>query len=313
MPLSLSPQGLLGYVAACVDPAGRFPQSGAYATWQGIRDLRLRGKKLWLNGAVLAAGETAEAARVLFSRLDRLVKSAPGRAREEELRRQWGQCFDEKPALSRLQSYEHKSGRLRGLANVLWVYLFGAAPALVLQFGMGNVGWWLAAGLLAQTMTLALGFRRAHRELYPEEGEARFRHFLTMLLAPPAAIRAPDILGRPLWAGYHPLVAGHVLLSREDFARWSRLVWADMKHPLMPRMRWDEDQKQETESWHRRILLEEAEKFLTQAGMDTAAWDQPPPRSDPGHRSYCPRCLTQYCMVAGACSDCGGVRLRGLG
>ena len=57
---------------------------------------------------------------------------------------------------------------------------------------------------------------------------------VTMLLAPPAAIRAPDLLARHLLQNFHPLAVAQVLCSPGGFKSVARQALLDLRYPLLP-------------------------------------------------------------------------------
>ena len=84
------------------------------------------------------------------------------------------------------------------------------------------------------TTAAAVLFHRAHRALYPQAGDERFTHTLTILLAPMATMRAHDTLSRPLLAAFHPLALAKVFLPTNDFHDFARHVLLDLRHPALP-------------------------------------------------------------------------------
>ena len=196
--------------------------------------------------------------------------------------------------------------RLRWLGNILFVYLFVISPALIWYFGFRLAGLWVVAGLLAQTFTIGWRFWRAHGGLYPGGSEERFVPFLTMLLAPPSAIRAHDLLARRLVENFHPLVVAEVFCPGAPLHRLARRVLLDLCFPLLPSAPSSEAAVVQPEEWFRGVLSEECERAVERAGLKPSELTQPPARSEATHRSYCPRCDAQFVVEAGTCADCGG-------
>src|SRR5205085_3826042 len=105
----------------------------------------------------------------------------------------------------RVAEFQKESAILKYLANWLFVFLFAACPYMVWKAGMERALWPMVIGIYVQTIMIALLFSKLHRKIYPADSEQVFKPFLTMLLAAPSAIRAQDILGRPLLEEFHPL------------------------------------------------------------------------------------------------------------
>jgi hypothetical protein len=209
-----------------------------------------------------------------------------------------------------LRDCRSRSGPVRVLSNALFVYLFAVVVPLVCRFGFGQFGAWLLAGMLAQTITIAVLFRRAHAALHPGADEERFKPFLTMLLAPPTAIRAPDILARHLLENFHPLALARVLCPRESFEEFARQVLLDSRYPLFPVSPKSDPAAVAAEQWFRDAAMNAVEKYVASAGLQPVGLTAPPLPAEPANRSYCARCGAQFVMTEGSCADCGGRPLQ---
>jgi hypothetical protein len=130
--------------------------------------------------------------------------------RAAAVRRALASTLDAQRARERWQEFQRVNSRLRKLANLLFVYLFVLAPGLIWFLGFRRAGLCVAVGLLAQTFSIGWHFWPAHGALYPGGSEERFTPLLTVLPAPPTAIRAHDLLARRLLEGLHPLALAQV-------------------------------------------------------------------------------------------------------
>ena len=207
---------------------------------------------------------------------------------------------------TRWRDFQTRAWSLRILSNGLFVYLFLVVAPLILRYGFGQFGLWLLAGMLAQTIPIAVLFRRAHMSLYPDAGEERLKPFVTMLLAPPAAIRAYDLLARHLLENFHPLAVARVLCSPNRFKSFARQALLDMRYPLLPVCPTNEPEPVATEQWFRTARRKAAEKFVQQAGLKPDELTVLPGPTEPANQSCCPRCGAQFVTRTGTCSDCGG-------
>src|SRR5205085_10268815 len=104
----------------------------------------------------------------------------------------------------------------------------------VWKAGMERALWPMVIGIYVQTIMIALLFSKLHRKIYPADSEQVFKPFLTMLLAAPSAIRAQDILGRPLLEEFHPLAVAKALCRRVEFDRFARVAIRDLHFPILP-------------------------------------------------------------------------------
>jgi len=304
-PLSLSPEGAFAYFAPCLNPAGRPVQTTKYASWDNLHPLQIDGRKVFAAGAVFLTTVSTFAARHAGDLLQR-IRKLPKANRTSAIHKALSESLDTRKMSERLREYRKRSNPIRLLANLLFVYLFLVVPPLIWHFGFGVLGLCLLLGMLAQTVTLALLFRNAHKALYPDGGEERFKPFLTMLLAPPAAIRASDVLGRHLLEAFHPLAVARILCPPNRFRDFARQTLIDLRYPLFPVCPATESAPVETERWFRETTLAVVEEFLQKEGFKVNELVAAPKPADAANLSYCPRCGTQFVTRQGTCADCGG-------
>src|SRR5882672_1006925 len=308
-PLSLSPEAALAYVASSLNPGWRPVQSGNIARFDEMRVIDVKGRKVRVNGELLVKAPSATLAAHLSELLRQLSKLDPAK-RSGAIQELIRDSLDTKAIKRRCRQFHTPALRLRMLTNSLFLYLFLFAPLLIWSFGLRQTWRGLLAGLLAFTITTAILFRRAHRNLYPSAEDERFTHFLTVLLSPATTMRAHDTLSRPLLENFHPLAIAKVLCSRDQFHAFARTVLRDIRHPGLPICPHDRSLARATEQFSRDLWLRALEKFLKQSGIAPEELTCPPEPADETCRSYCPRCLAQFTTDEGACADCGGLALK---
>lgn len=316
LPLSLSPAGVLAFVATNVNPGWRPAQSGCFVRWENLGAVRVRGKKLFVNGELFLVAATSGFARHLKAELQRLIKLKPAQ-RETVIPEILRGTLDARAIESRQREYQNRSPAVRRLGNALFLYLVAVVPGLIWYFGFGLTWLALLTGLLALTMATATFFYRAHRALYPAAADERFTHTLTIALAPSSALRAHDALSRPLLETFHPLAVAKQLLPAEEFRPFARRVLLDLRHPARPWGISEQPEVAATEAYSRLALLTATEQFLKQQGLAPDELGRAPAPADDSCRSFCPRCDAQFTTSTGECGDCGGLAVvelqRGVG
>ena len=307
-PLSLAAEAAFAHTAACLNPTWRPTQTARLVRFDEIKSITRDGRKVLINGQLLLKSTSSFIARRVVKEL-RELRESPVEGREGIIRRALAVSFDESAARDRVEKFQKQSATLRALANSLFLFLYVLAPLLVWRFAFLNVVWWLVAGLLAHTVTIAFLFRRAHGRLYPGGHEERFTPFLTMLLAAPSAIRATDALGKHLLEEFHALTVAKVLLRPEEFRQFARRALLDLRHPMFPVCPVHDPLAVKTEESFRVLLKSEAEKFIRGSGLNLEELLRPPARSEAIHTAYCPRCEAQFVTDESVCADCGGRRV----
>jgi len=306
IPLSLSPTGVLAFVATNVHPGWRPPQSGGFVRWENLGTVRVRGKKLLINGERFLVAATPSFARHLGAELQRLAKLTPPE-REIAVAGMLRATIDRQALAARLRDFQTRSARVRWVGNALFLYLLVIAPGLIWHFGLGRTWPGLLLGLLTLTIATAIFFGRAHRALYPAADEERFTQRLTIALAPSSALRAHDLLSRPLVECFHPLVLAKQLLPNNEFRTFARRVLLDLRHPARPCVPSETPEVIATEAYARHALRTATEEFLNQQGLAPDELGSPPTPTDAACRSFCPRCGTQFTLPHAVCGDCGGL------
>src|ERR1051326_3420645 len=308
-PMSLSDAALFAYSSAALDPAGRPAQTARYFSFENARDVAADGRKVLVNGEVFLKAASTFSARWLAERL-RCLGKTPKPKRADAIKELLDESLDAEKISARWRDFQTRVRPVRILSNGLFVYLFLVVAPLIWRFRFGHFGLWLLAGMLGQTIAIAVLFRGAHQSLYPDAGEERLKPFLTMLLAPPAAIRAADLLARHLLEDFHPLAVARVLCSPERFKSFARRALIDLRYPLLPVCPTNEPGPVATEQWFRTARQAAVEAFLARAGLQPDELIAPPGPTEPAIQSYCPRCGAQFLLRTGTCVDCGGRPLQ---
>lgn len=305
-PLSLDADAVLGFVAPAINPGGRATQTGLLIRFTDIQSTIARGRRVYVNDKLLVRAGSKRQATSLAQKIQAMKKGS--RKEREKALVELGH-LDTTGIEKRWKQFQESTRSLRLLCNLLFLYLFLAAPVIIWQFGLEHNWVPLLIGLLGMTSGCSLLFRQAHLALFPGPDEERFTHTLTILLSPATAIRASDILSRPLLEEFHPLTLSRVLCTAGQFVEFAQFCLREARHPAKPWCPNPDPAASQVESRARERLRSSIEQFIKSSGLDPAKLDGPPERSDASCMYYCPRCLTQFTAGSGVCEDCGGLEL----
>jgi hypothetical protein len=298
---------LAAYSPEGVARLGSARDDASFAPFAGMGPADAAGKQVRFGGATfLKADSPAEAARAA-AWVEKL-RAVDARQRGAAIEKQLATMLDFRAAAERLAAFE-KATRLVGwTATALFFYLFLVMPLAVDAEGLSHAWPWLLGALLVLVAVVAWSFRRAHRQLSPEDSEARWTALLTIALSPVAAIRARDVLMRDLFREWHPLAVAHVLCAPKIFREAAARMLRECAFPIPER----ETGKEEAECarWFRERLLAAMRRMLAQAGMKPEELLAAPMRASAECAAYCPRCCQQYAAGAETCPDCGGIGLE---
>lgn len=193
------------------------------------------------------------------------------------------------------------TGRTRALhvnASLILFWTFGVVSGVYGWWGETATLWIALLVLLGLQITQAILFWRATRDAEPDARVSyRFWKALSIALMPQHSVRAADHICRAGSRAPHPLAA-RLLLDPADFMTKARSFWRAARF---------QNGCQATNA----LPLEAValERFFQANEIDISTLEEVPTR-DHGSGSYCPRCLAQFQLASGECSDCGGVELR---
>ena len=311
-PASLSPEAVLAFVAPSVNPGSRPPQTGNFYRFDEIQTVTAQAKNILINGETFLRAASVGLAAHFAQELNQL-KSLPVSKRAKAIQLLVHRALDVQAIQQRYSEFQRRTRSLRVLTNVLFLYLFFLVPVVIWRFGLVPCWPGLLAGLIACTTTIAVSFRRRHKQFYPHLEDERFTEFLIILLSPATAIRALDLLSRPLLEIYHPLAVAKVLCAERDFCVLAANYLREINYPARPLCLRSESAAIQAEQEMRSLLKQEVENLIKKAGQNLAELMRPPVPTESACRSYCPRCLAQFTVSTGVCEDCGGVPLIAFG
>jgi hypothetical protein len=301
-PISISPEGVCAFNLQSILKAGRPDEPARALTFDEIRDCTAEGKSLYINRARFVECGDVEQSRALANLINGVAAASPGQ-RENLIERHLAGRFDGDAAADRLQSQRSRLWLIGTLGSLFFVFLFVLAPVLTLYRGLEPLIIPIALTMVAFAGAIAALFFPVHRHLYPQSREDRLTHLAKMVLCPPGAIRAPDLLTAGLMAHYDPALVASLLHSTDTEAFVESYV-RDLRFPIKDEL--TDPLSLQIVRWYRARLLDGIKGRLQEfVGQKTFAG---PDVAEEGG-SYCPRCLGQFQIDRGECADCPGVSL----
>lgn len=272
--------------------------------------LRINGRESFCGGAEQAAQLASDIGRLAtLGKTPLYVGAALDKAMEDELRSRFSRRLDARAAVARQREVFWRTLPAAVLGTLLCVYLFAAAPAVMLLSVSRKIWLTMALGLLGLHLLVVLCFWLAHRRLYPAAGEERLKKLLTMLCNPFASMSSPVLLTRNGLAAFHPMLAGFTLLRGRARREFMHRAWARLTYNTFPN--YGDTEAHDQLVAHNKLLMSEAARHLSALGVATEELLLRPPPDSSAH-SYCPVCLIQYTVDHGECLYCLGVPVQRL-
>ena len=294
-PISISPSGICALNVQTLPSEARSPfQTGEFLPFAGIKEAGVDGSYLTINSERFAKCANGKQARSLASVIAEMGKAST--SKREVLARNWiVKQYSVKDATSRLKEAQPFIKPIQSLGRILFLFLFVLTPVLGSFFGLMKLVIPVAIVMVALAVEIAILFRSAHRKLYPAESSERLESLVKMILCPPVAIRAADILTKNLLAEFSAIVLAELLTGSGE-RQFVRSVILDLKYPLKHEL--SDVSAVETITWVANEQLKVCESHVL-----------PPMQREDNSISYCPRCECQFVVAVVECPDCPGVDL----
>ena len=294
-PVSISPSGVCALNVQTLPSEARSPyQTGEFLPFGKIKEAGVDGPYLTINNERFAQCTTAKQARALATVIAAMVKASA--SKREGLARNWvAKQYSANDATSLLKEAQELIRPIQSLSLILFLFLFVLTPLLGALVGLMTLILPVAIVMVALAVEIAIVFRRVHAKLYPAESAERLESLIKMILCPPVAIRAADILSKNLLAEFSPIVLAEVL-TRSGERQFVRSVILDLKHPLGHEL--SDASAVETITWVANEQVKVCEPYVLT-----------PTQREENSISYCPRCECQFVVAAIECPDCPGVHV----
>lgn len=305
IPISISPTGICNFAIQTLKGTARAFQTGIVLSYDEVSEARTEGKYLLLNGARFAKCCTIEQASFL-AKLIKNLSSAPIHKRDHVIRETLGVQFSKDEAFMHLTLVNNLTSGMRWTCSTFFIFLYLATPITVTAYGLTGFVIPAAIVMFVSAIFISIKYFRAHKALYSSHSHERLSNVLKMVLCPPQAIRAVDLLTLNAMDRFHPVLLASLFLGTDSLS-FARLVISDLIHPVSHGL--SDSRAMSIVSWHAAYELEECRKLLrAQYSMnldDLLA----PPSWDGISSVYCPRCSCQFIAHSGECPDCPGVTL----
>lgn len=309
-PVSLSPEGILFWVAESMELEERAEHPGRFFRFDDIRSIRADGRAISINHETITevvSPGLAEQIVATIGSLKKLPEKDRGRAIDDFL----GKRFDVSAIKARLASFYEDTSGLRTLSFSLWLITLVLVPALALRFGFERI-WLVALVVIYASMWMTtISWVRLHRRYFPHERLARWGYAFMLAVVPISAMRAIDLLAKRLLHDVHPGAAVAAMVPPERARRFLSYLLRDARHPMSPTSPVEDAEVQTTEAFYRNAVATHLAKMVETLGYNPDELAAiPMATGDIEGEMVCLRCHARYTAEMRTCEDCGGIELK---
>jgi hypothetical protein len=301
-PLSISPAGICALNVQALPGVGRLVQSERCLQFDRIAQASTDSAYLLVNDERFVKCATPTQAGELAELINQTAKASSSSDRERILRTYNSMKFAEDEARKVLLESVSTLFEIRLLGSIFFVFLFVVAPALMSVYGLLRLFIPVAVVTFVFAIQIAVMFHRGRKLLF--KGEARWDQLIIMILCPPAAIRAADLLTRELLSNYNPIVVAHLLAGTKAH-QFIRSFILDLQHPLKHES--SNETAAEIIEWSVADQLRQCVWYVEH--KKSLKGLLAPLKATGDFNSYCPRCECQFTFGESECPDCPGVEL----
>ncbi|HEY6442629.1 MAG TPA: hypothetical protein VIY66_04745 [Candidatus Acidoferrales bacterium] len=302
LPISICPRGI------AVDPS--IVTEGTqkeFVAFEHVSSIQAIDRDLVVNGRVFAV-TASEAQAAKFAKIVKRLKDRSSQDRSVEIERDLSQSLDADLIQSKLEVYVEKTSDLSFDSLALFITIFFVSPIVVWRWGLVRTWPFLLCSVALIVGLTAWDYYRTNQELFPASSASEWRAIASILLSPPTAMHATKYLARDFGRDYHPLALAAARCRREDVRSLASRVLRDLRFPRETSEPTDRLATDCT-NWFAHQLENAVSSLLREAGQEPEELIAPPLRESGLARSYCPRCLCQFVISEGQCTDCGGIPL----
>ena len=310
LPLSVSPDNVAAYNAQTVAEGGRPPQSGRVFTYDEINSVSTRETEILINEEVFCDLRDHEIAQCL-TRLIEQLRHAAIEKRQNLIKAFWAHRLDARTAREKIEQSMNDIVGLRISCAVLFCIVYAVIPLSTLHYGVTRFIIPGAIGMVLLAVPITFEYFSIHRRRYPLMKSDRISHAVKMMLCPPVAIRAPDLIMAKAASSLDVLALAPVLLHGPELKAFIIQYVRDLRHPLA--LEQDSAVLRTTCMWQNNVIIEVARTLIPDVDAVLDEMSVGPVRDSEASKTYCPRCFVQLSVSEGTCPDCAGVPLHPFG
>ncbi len=278
---------------------GKYRASGKnFYTYSEVKTIGISGSALLINDKHFCKMHCDTEAKWWKEKLIMLVNSA-SEERSVLIEELVGSMFDVERVEEITGSIFREVKSLRIAVNILYVFLFMAAPLLILFFSFENV---LIPALLIILLMHSVAvylFCKAYRKVFKERGFP-WQAIISIAFFPPALLRSIDYFFKDSIMQFNTSAAAIILLSPEDS---KKIISYLVREYTYFKFESAESVERELFGSYRLAMLKEIRSLLEKTAINYEELFIPPAAYD-DLELYCPRCFCQYISNIKICEDC---------
>jgi|GEM_PF-3002133 len=287
IPISISPRGIVS-------------SGGEVLGYDQIKSVTADERYLYIDGRRWCRSGGAQTGDQIVTLLTAL-RSATEDLREGIIGDFLAKRLDAQRAKALASDFFRRSAVLRRLSSMFFLYTIAVLLNLTRTNLMKQFWPLLLAVYLFFVAAIMFLYYRCDRHFRGRTSAGRLGNMLLMVAFPPYLVKAGGLLGEKLFHSFHPVAFAKAFLSEKSFTGFAGEYYRRLK---FGRSAAHSEISGEIGEWFRKYHITCIDRFFEDIGFDAAAFTAKPEAENDKIRGYCPRCLAQYTLYPGECSDC---------
>ena len=233
LPVSLSPTAIVAYNAQTVGDSGRPPQSGRTALITPNMELSRRGSVLMVDGKLFCDIGDVETAHKLVVLINK-IKVLDECSREKAICDFWRTRLSVHGTKKIIRAVMAASRNLRVFCSLFFIVTFAILPLAAILLGIGLTVLLGAGMLLSFALAICQMYHSCHRRYFPACKDGLWGDLAKMMLCPPSAIRASDLIMEKFSARLEALPLAVLLLHGAERDVFLSEYLADLESAYIP-------------------------------------------------------------------------------
>ncbi len=233
LPVSVSPTNIVAYNVQTIGNSGRPRQSGRIVPIGPNMKFSRKDSALIVNGKTfcnIGDIETAHRLVVLLNKIKGFDENARGRAICEF----WRERLDLRRVKKRIRTVLAASRNMRLFCSLVFFITFAVLPLTTILYGIGRTVLLGAGVLFLSALTISMMYQSCNKRYYPACKEGLWGDIMKMVLCPPSAVRAGDLIMEKLSARLDALPLAVLLLHGLERDAFLSAYLADLESAEVP-------------------------------------------------------------------------------
>lgn len=233
LPVSISPTNIVAYNAQTIGNSGRPRQAGQIAPIGPNMKFSRRDSALVVNGKTFCNIGDIETAHKLVVLLNK-IKGRDENERDRAICEFWRERLDLRGVKKHIRTVFAASRDMRLFCSMVFVVTFAVLPLTTIWYGIGRTVLLGAGVLFLSAVTICLMYHSCNKRYYPACREGLWGDIMKMVLCPPSAVRAGDLIMEKLSARLDALPLAALLLHGSERDVFLTEYLADLESADVP-------------------------------------------------------------------------------